>query len=79
MLSDVDTVNFVLLISDQSELPVAYEIIKPTLELALKEAARKYSHLKFNLVPVRDHNKCQDNVLGALAAEKYYTRYIRLP
>jgi len=62
MISDTDTINFVLLISDQNELPVYYEIIKPTLELAVKEAARKYPHLKFNLVPIKDHNKCQDNV-----------------
>lgn len=76
-LSDMDTINFVLVISDQNELPVYYEMIKPTLEIALKDVARKYPHLKFNLVPIKDHNKCADNVLGALAAEKYYTSKVR--
>lgn len=78
ILSDVNEVNFVLLISDQNELPVFYEIIKPTIELAIKEASRKYAHLRFNLVSVHDSNKCEDNVLGALAAEKYYTSKVNV-
>lgn len=72
-ISDVSTVTFVLVISEQSELPVYYEIIKPTLELAIKDATRRYAHLKFNLISIKDNNKCADNVLGALAAEKFYT------
>lgn len=71
--SGSEVINIVMLISEQNELPVYYEILKPTLDLALKEVAKKYSHLTFNLVPIKDQNKCADNVVGALAAEKFYT------
>lgn len=72
IVSDVNTVNLVLLLSDQRELPVLYEVLKPTLDLAIKEANRRYPHLKFVLVTVRDSNRCESNVIGAMSAEKYY-------
>lgn len=73
IVSDVNNVNIAFFISDQNELPVDFDILRATLALAAYEVNRRYPHLNFKLVSVRDKNKCQNNVLGALAAEKYYT------
>ena len=72
----INRIDLVLLISNQNELPISYEILKPTLEMAIQDAAKKYPHLQFYLNPVYDDNICQSNVLGALAAEKYYTGHV---
>lgn len=72
IVHDINNVNFVMLLSNQKELPVFYEILKPTLELAVIDASTKYPNLNFHLALVRDTNACGDNILGALAAEKFY-------
>nr|XP_027204126.1 atrial natriuretic peptide receptor 1-like [Dermatophagoides pteronyssinus] len=72
----INRIDLILLISNQNELPISYELIKPTLELAIQDAAKRYPHLQFYLNPVYDENPCQSNVLGALAAEKYYTGHV---
>lgn len=70
------TVYFVSLISNQNELPVQFEIFRPTLEMAINDVRKKYPHIQFDLVTVYDDHECQDNVLGALAAEKFYTSQV---
>lgn len=70
------TVNFVSLISNQNELPVQFEIFRPTLEMAIADVRKKYPHIQFDLATVYDDHECQDNVLGALAAEKFYTSQV---
>lgn len=67
---------FVLLISEQRELPIYYEVMKPSLELAIDNVRQKYPHLKFQLTALRDNNTCEENVLGALAAEEFYLRKV---
>ncbi|OTF73711.1 hypothetical protein BLA29_006236, partial [Euroglyphus maynei] len=44
--------------------------------MAIQDATKRYPHLQFYLNPVYDDNTCQGNVLGALAAEKYYTGHV---
>ncbi|KPM04974.1 atrial natriuretic peptide receptor 1-like protein [Sarcoptes scabiei] len=73
---DANQIHLILLSSNQNELPVSFQILKPTLDMAIKEVTKKYPHLNIHLVPVYDNNLCQDNVLGALAAEKYYTSQV---
>lgn len=48
IVSDQEIV-FVLLISEQNELPVYYEVVKPSLELAIESVQIKYPHLSFKL------------------------------
>lgn len=61
-----------LLVSNQTELPVFFEVLKPSVELALEDIRLKYPHLKFTLKAKKDPNSCEQNVMGALAAEEFY-------
>lgn len=65
-------VTVLMLISNQKELPVHYETLKPTMELALDEIRTKYPHINFNLITRRDHHDCESNLMGAIVAEHYF-------
>lgn len=58
----------------ESELPIYFEIIKPTLHLAAEEATRRYPNIFFNIVVRNGSNTCYTNVAGVYAAEEYYIR-----
>ncbi len=66
----------VCIMTQQAELPVYYEVVKPALQLAINEAHRRFPHLRFNLVARKDHNPCLSNFAGALAAEEFYLRKV---
>lgn len=74
--SDNKEIVIVLLMSNQKELPIFFEIVKPTVELAVEKISAKYPHLKFRVKSRKDDNSCESNVLGAIAAEEYYVNKV---
>ncbi|KPM02150.1 atrial natriuretic peptide clearance receptor-like protein 1 [Sarcoptes scabiei] len=69
---DHSNVTLLLLMSDQSELPVEYELVKATLQLSLEDLRPKYPRINFNLLTRKDPRKCFNNVMAGMAAEYYY-------
>ncbi|OTF83250.1 atrial natriuretic peptide clearance receptor-like protein [Euroglyphus maynei] len=72
MIHPMHNVTILMLISNQKELPIHYETLKPSMEMALDEIRKKYPHINFNLITRRDHHDCESNVLGAIVAEHYF-------
>nr|XP_027201054.1 atrial natriuretic peptide receptor 1-like isoform X2 [Dermatophagoides pteronyssinus] len=72
LIHPIHNVTVLMIISNQNELPVHYETLKPTMELALDDVRMKYPHLNFNLITRRDHHDCESNLLGAIVAEHYF-------
>src|SRR5699024_4314033 len=58
--------------STQNELPVQFELVRPTLEMATEFVNSRYSEFSIRVKSRKDGNSCEDNVVGALAAEEYY-------
>ena len=65
-----------LLMSTQTELPVYFELVKPTLDLAVEYVNSHYSEFKIRVRSRKDAKSCADNQVGAMAAEEYYTRQL---
>ncbi|CAG2105995.1 unnamed protein product [Medioppia subpectinata] len=76
IVSDVNDVTIFLIMAQQAELPVFYEVVKPALSLAIDRARILYPNLRFHLVARKDENPCVHNVAGALAAEEFYLRKV---
>ena len=62
----------VLLMSTQNELPVYFELVKPTIELATEFVNSRFTQFSIRVKARKDPNSCDANVVGALAAEEYY-------
>lgn len=69
-------VHLVGLFTSSSELPVYHEVIKPTIDLAIEEAERRYPLLKFKISMRRGSTSCEKNYAGAFAAEEFYVRNV---
>jgi hypothetical protein len=76
IVSDIYEATIVCIMSQQGELPVNFEIVKPALKLAIEHTRHQYPHLRFTLVARKDHNPCLLNFAGALAAEEFYMRKV---
>ena len=64
----------VMLISNQTELPIFYELLKPALDLAVENVNSRYTEFTLQVRSRKDVNTCEQNVIGALAAEEYHLR-----
>ncbi|XP_054159951.1 atrial natriuretic peptide receptor 3-like [Oppia nitens] len=76
ILSDVNDVHILLLMSQQAELPVFFEVVKPALQLAIDRVKVMYQNLRFKLIARKDDRPCHSNVAGAVAAEEFYLRRV---
>jgi len=69
-------VVLVLLMSTQSELPIYFELLKPTIELAVEYVNSKYTEFTLKVKSRKDSNVCESNVIGGMVAEEYYTNQL---
>ena len=76
IVSELNDVHIVLLMAQQAELPIYFEVVKPALDLAIEKVQRLYPHLRFYLIARKDDRPCISNVAGAIAAEEYYLRKV---
>ncbi len=76
IVSEKFDATVVCIMTQQAELPVYFEVVKPALQLAINEAHRRFPHLRFNLVARKDNNPCLNSFAGALAAEEFYLREV---
>lgn len=72
----IKNVTISLLMSEQDELPVYFELLKPSIQLAINDIRHLYPNLNFILVARKDNNTCEANILGGIAAELYYQRKV---
>ena len=56
--------------SEQKELPIWFEYLKPTVEIAAEDINQKYPDFQIRVKSIRDSRSCEENVLGAMAAEE---------
>lgn len=66
----------VVLMSTQNELPVYYELLKPSIELAVEYVNSRYSEFSIRVKARKDTNSCESNVVAAMAAEEYYVNQL---
>ena len=76
IVSDVNDVHIVMIMAQQAELPVSFEVVKPALQLAIEKVQNFYPHIRFRLVARKDDKPCVSNVAGAIAAEEFYLRKV---
>ena len=76
IVSDLNDVHLVLIMTQQAELPILFEVVKPALELAVERVQRMYPNLRFKLIARKDDRPCGSNVAGAIAAEEFYLRKV---
>ena len=68
--------HLVGLFVSSSELPIFHEVIKPTLEIAVEEAERRFPQIEFKITVRNGSNTCESNIAGAYAAEEFYTKKV---
>ena len=76
IVSNANDVHIVLIMAQQAELPVSYDVVKPALELAVERVRVLYPHIQWRLVARKDDRPCVSNVAGAIAAEEFYLRKV---
>lgn len=73
---NIKNVTISLLMSEQDELPIYFELLKPSIQLAIDDIRHLYPNLNFILIARKDNNNCEANILGGIAAELYYRRNV---
>lgn len=72
----VHDAHLVGLFVSSSELPIFLEIMKPTLEISVEAANKKFPQLNITLSIESASSTCKSNRAGAIAAEKYYQGHV---
>lgn len=67
-------VVLIVLMSNQNELPVLFDLLKPSVEMAAEYVNSRYSEFRIRVKARADPSSCEGNVIGAMAAEEYYLR-----
>ncbi|RWS14281.1 atrial natriuretic peptide receptor 1-like protein [Dinothrombium tinctorium] len=60
----------------QPDLPLNYDVLRPTMHIAARDAQKRYKNLKMNVVVKNDTDSCYGNLAPSLAAEEYYARKV---
>ncbi len=72
--SSKSEVVLIVLMSNQNELPVLFDLLKPSVEMAAEYVNSRYSDFRIRVVARNDPSSCEGNMVGAMAAEEYYLR-----
>lgn len=64
--------HLVGLFAATAELPLRFEVIKPALDLAIEDVAKKFPAINIHLTMRRDERTCEKNYAASFAAEEYY-------